>query len=278
MNLQEFYSRYLEYTQVSHSQATHKSVKYAFDNMLAYFGSDIDITTISMDRCEMFLLSSYKHTKYGAALFLRTLKAAFNKAIHWKLVDSNPFKNIRLPKIARRHPAFIDKNQLQDILDNTPNKDLCDIYESAFHTGMRISELLSIQWSNVDMFKRILIVRNTEEFTTKSKLERVIPINLPFYSILERLQERKHITGPYVFRQYNKFYISHTFRKVVDSLNLSKDIHLHSLRHSFASNLVNKGASLYVVKELMGHADYKTTQIYAHLQREALEDAVKLLN
>ena len=275
--LQDFQTRYLQYCDISHSKSTLKSVRYAFNNLLTYFGPTTLLPNLTLDQLEMFLLQAHKHTKYGAALFHRTLKAAFNKAIHWKLLEENHFKHIRLPKIPRKHPAFIDKNQLQDILDSADNKDLCDIWECAFHTGMRIGELMALKWEHIDMHKKVLVVSNTAEFCTKSKLERVIPINLPFYQILIRLNNLK-INHPYVFRQYNKYYISHSFRKVVDRLGMSKDIHLHSLRHSFASNLVNKGASLYVVKELMGHADYKTTQIYAHLQQEALIDAVSLLN
>jgi integrase/recombinase XerD len=67
------------------------------------------------------------------------------------------------------------------------------------------------------------------------------------------------------------------FRKILSKSNLSDKIYFHTLRHSFASQLVQKGVSLYVVKELLGHEDLSTTQIYAHLQQQNLRDAVNLL-
>ena len=71
--------------------------------------------------------------------------------------------------------------------------------------------------------------------------------------------------------------VSKQFKKVVRKSNLSEKIHFHTLRHSFASLLVQKGVSLYVVKELLGHEDLATTQIYSHLQKQNLMDAVNLL-
>jgi integrase/recombinase XerD len=75
----------------------------------------------------------------------------------------------------------------------------------------------------------------------------------------------------------NEDYISKTFKQAVRDAELDNSIHFHSLRHSFASSLVQKGVSLYVVKELLGHEDLATTQIYSHLQKENLTEAVNLL-
>jgi len=76
----------------------------------------------------------------------------------------------------------------------------------------------------------------------------------------------------------NEDYVSKRFKRAVRSAGLSEDIHFHTLRHSFASNLIQKGASIYVVKELLGHESISTTQIYSHLQSENLTQAVNLLN
>ena len=75
----------------------------------------------------------------------------------------------------------------------------------------------------------------------------------------------------------NEDYVSKQFKKVVREASLSENIHFHTLRHSFASILIQKGASIYAVKELRGHENISTTQIYSHLQQKNLEDAIALL-
>jgi len=77
--------------------------------------------------------------------------------------------------------------------------------------------------------------------------------------------------------KFNSDYVTKKFKDAVRLSIINQEVHFHTLRHSFASNLVQKGVSLYVVKELLGHEDIKTTQIYAHLRRENLFEAVNLL-
>jgi len=75
----------------------------------------------------------------------------------------------------------------------------------------------------------------------------------------------------------NEDYVSKQLKKAVRDSGLNDNIHFHTLRHSFASRLIQKGASVFVVKELFGHEDIKTTQIYSHLQTENLAEAINLL-
>ncbi|MEJ2614304.1 MAG: tyrosine-type recombinase/integrase [Ignavibacteriaceae bacterium] len=128
---------------------------------------------------------------------------------------------------------------------------------------------------------------NTEEFTTKGKRERVIPINETLYPLLQkRLPKVINIKfDDLVFHKngfkYNGDYISRKLKKAVrktaEKLPINPALHFHDLRHSFASTLVKKGVSLFVVKELLGHKDIKTTQIYSHLTVDTLREAVKVL-
>jgi len=92
-----------------------------------------------------------------------------------------------------------------------------------------------------------------------------------------RGQQNDFIFNRYEGIKLNESYISKRFKRAVRSAKLNDDIHFHSLRHSFASALVQRGVSLYAVKELLGHEDIKTTQIYSHLQKENLSKAVNLL-
>jgi integrase/recombinase XerD len=131
----------------------------------------------------------------------------------------------------------------------------------------------------------IIKVENSNSFTTKNKKERIVPINKTLYNILiKRYPKIIDIKlNDYVFYRVkgislNSFYVSKSFKKAVRKSGLDERIHFHSLRHSFASGLVQRGVSLYVVKELLGHQDITTTQIYSHIQNENLFDAVKTLD
>jgi integrase/recombinase XerD len=127
------------------------------------------------------------------------------------------------------------------------------------------------------------MVKNSKQFNSKSKRERIIPIHSKVKTILQTLHPlEKNLQNSFVFYRYqgiklNENFVSKQFKKSVRTSGLDNAIHFHSLRHSFASALVQRGVSLYAVKELLGHEDIKTTQIYSHLQKENLIQAVNLL-
>ncbi len=89
----------------------------------------------------------------------------------------NPLKKVKLPQIPKSLPAFINNEELKTIVANTKSIDLKDIFAVGFHTGMRLSEIINLKWSAINLTERIITVQNNESFTTKNKQERVIPIN-----------------------------------------------------------------------------------------------------
>ncbi|MHB1688339.1 MAG: tyrosine-type recombinase/integrase [Ignavibacteriaceae bacterium] len=106
-----------------------------------------------------------------------------------------------------------------------------------------------------------------------------------FFLLLKgRIPAKIHqINDEYVFYKlsgvpYLPNYVSHNFKKALKKANVNQSLHMHSLRHGFASRLVQNGVSLYVVKELLGHADVSTTRQYSHLQKEHLQNAIDKLD
>ncbi|MFZ2325086.1 MAG: tyrosine-type recombinase/integrase [Ignavibacteriaceae bacterium] len=140
-----------------------------------------------------------------------------------------------------------------------------------------------MRWNWIDFLQNQITVKCSDEFQTKSKKERIVPMSEKVRSIFfRRFNSASHNPDEVVFysRKGKMLYqeaISKQFKKVIRKSNLSDKIHSHTLRHSFASVLVQKGVSLYVVKELLGHEDLATTQIYSHLQKQNLKDAINLL-
>ena len=284
ITLKQFNTEYLSFVKSTLSNGYFKNVEYSFKLLTNKFGNDITLKKINSYQIESLLTERFSKAKYATSLALRTLKSAFKKAVEWNYLEVNPFTKIKLPNVVKPIPVFIYEKELNKIIEKENRKDFKDIYLFGFHTGCRISEILNMKWNSVDFENEIITVKNDKSFTTKSKKDRVIPINeklltmlkgrIPFISSIDK--------SDYIFEKtkgviYRADTVSKCFKKDVRDAKLNDRIHIHTLRHSFASNLVKNNISLYVVKELLGHQDISTTQIYSHLTVDSLRNAVKVL-
>ena len=284
--LEDFEKKYSEHVKANLSNKYFLNVKLSFRQLIDHTGN-IPITKLNYQLFDNFFTQTFSRTKQGAVTYYRILKSAFNRAVQWEYLAENPIVKIKLPKIPQNHPSFLSEIELQIILSKEKNTLLKDIYIFAFNTGMRITEIVYLKWDQISFEERNIRVMNTEEFTTKGKRERIIPMNEKVFSILQKMVPKiiDIQKSNYVFknnrRRFNSEYISKSFKEAVKEAAkenlIDTKIHFHDLRHSFASNLAQKGVSLYVIKELLGHTDIKTTLIYAHLKPENLRNAVELL-
>jgi len=277
--LSQFIAEYTEHIRNNYSVKYLSSVELVFRKLTSYLTGDIKISEFNKIVAEKFLLHVFSYSKHSAHMYHRTLKAAFQKAITWNYINVNPAKGIKLPKVPAKHPAFITASELGKIREFIRDQDIRDIVTVGFYSGMRLSEILHLRWGAVNFKSATITVENTDTFTTKGKRERVIPIHKRILDILARRDIRNG--NSYIFSKHGKLYrqdfISKKFKKAVRDAKLSEDIHFHSLRHSLASNLVQRGVSLYIVKDILGHESILTTQTYSHLQNEALTNAVNVL-
>jgi len=158
---------------------------------------------------------------------------------------------------------------------------LADIVFFAFYTGLRLMEQLNLKVRNIDLIEMLITVGD-KQYKTKTRRQRVVPISENLVSIIERRVAGKS-KDDYVFafrngKRFTGDYVSKTFKKACRKAGLDEEIRYHSLRHSFCSNLVQQGVSLYVVKELAGHSSISTTEIYSHLNLDALKEAINKFN
>jgi len=310
VTLRVFAKEYSDLIKQNRSAAYYKSVGNSFKHLTDYFGLQKSIQSIGLKEVENFLSHLQRKVAKGNRVYYRTLKAAFNKAIDWGYISENYFKKVKLPKKQRVNPAYLKCEQLSVISDLIENKVIQDVVVFAFYTGMRLNEIVNLRWKNVNLETKVITVGD-EEFTTKGKNQRYIPISdEALTSILssrqkrDKLQEMKNATprilriqnplyvsplkkggenAAYVFSKPNGMrwtgdYISKKFKDACRIAGIDKAIHFHSLRHSFASNLAQKGVSLYTIKELLGHSSIATTEIYSHLNMESLKEAIGKLN
>ncbi len=271
ISLSVFKKEYINYVEQNKTRHYIRSIKLSFKQFMDFIG-DIALNQISTRLIDKFISGIYSRSPYAAKLYYSTIKAAFTKAVDWNYLNENPFKKIKAPKMSKSFPVFISELELTEILNNTKTQLLKDIFTTAFYTGMRLGELLNMKWNWIDFSQNIITIKNSDEFKSKSKRERIIPIHSKVKVILQtRFPIGKQQQHNFIFFRYsgiklNEDFISKQFKKTVRGAKLNDKIHYHSLRHSFASALVQRGVSLYAIKELLGHEDIKTTQIYSHLQ------------
>ena len=291
VTLRVFVNEYSNLIKQNRSNAYHVSVMSSFKHLIEFFGVHKSIREIGLKEIENFCSYLQQKVKSGSRVYFRTLKTAFNKAVEWNYVRENYFTKIKLPKKQKMVPAFINSNQLSDISAMIKILVVENIVVFAFYTGMRLDEIINLRWKNVDLENRVITVGD-ENFITKGRKQRFIPICEEVFSKLISLKKTPSFILPLgkgennsgiVFckkdgSKYCGNYVSRKFKNACIVAGMGGAIHFHSLRHSFASNLIQKGVSLYTIKELLGHSSITTTEIYSHLNMDPLREAVKKLD
>lgn len=282
VTLRVFAEEYSSLIKENRSAGYHKSVIASLKHLTDYFGNQKPIHSLELKDVESFISHLQRKVVKGYRVYVKTLKAAFNKAVDWSYVKENYFVKVKLQKKQQVNPAYIDEEQLELICKQVEASIVKDFVVTAFYTGMRLNELVNLTWRNVNLNTRIITVGD-EEFTTKGRNQRYIPIcDEALTSILNQRENEKIIPigSKYVFskpsgEKYTGDYFSKAFKKACRAAGIDKSIHFHSLRHSFASNLAQKGVSLYTIKELLGHSSISTTEIYSHLNVDSLKEAIR---
>lgn len=283
MALQNFVDEYLAYVERNRAVKTLEGVRLVCKYLLSYFSPLRSIETIKLKDAECYLDSLKKSAPKGVYNYHRVLKAMWNKAIQWNYIRENPFEKIKLKKRQRISPAFVTEEQLEDIINSTDNEIVRDVIIIAFYTGCRLGELVNLTWQDVNLKDNLLIIGNNS-YQTKSRQQRVIPIHFRVEEILiKRFPKIIKRENPYVFCKSNGYcfttdYFSKRFKRACRKAGMDEAIHFHTLRHSFASSLVQSGVPLYSIKELLGHSSISCTEIYSHLNLNSLRDAISKLN
>lgn len=219
-------------------------------------------------------------TARSKAHYLTVFNSFYNYLIFSEKLTKNPCDGISSPKLEKKLPSYLTNEEIDRLFNirllkpvDYRNKAML---ETLYATGTRISELINLTLSQIDFDECIIRV------TGKGKKERIIPLA---DSAIDALKEyiynyRKFLikdTTDYVFINKDGNKISRQgFFKILKSLcqkaGIKKEVSPHTLRHSFATNLLNNGADLRVIQELLGHENLETTEIYSHLSNKKIED------
>jgi len=189
----------------------------------------------------------------------RHLHKAFETAKLWEYIEDNPFREVKPPRIFKAPPRFIPATEIGLFIAGIEDFDKRMFITALYATGRRRCELLGLRWADVDMDKREYRVH-----VSKVHRDTILPMSQLFRDVLIE-QQMFHGHGEMVFPKWrNPDSVTHWVK-----LELVKggypDLHLHHLRHSFASAYVEAGGNIFTLSKLLTHSNVNTTQIYSHL-------------
>ena len=261
-----------------HSEIMSKEINLRV-HLLPFFGK------VPLEKIDSQMVERYKREKLKTTLNsktinnqLSTLRKCLNVAVEWQILDNIP--RIKLLKTTPSKFYYLEELECKRLLDNTKGN-LHDMILLGLNTGLRFGEIIALTWDDVDLNRNILSVNKSISKgilgSTKSNRNRFVPISNQLHEMLQH-RARK---GELIFSENNTYikqrkYIYHIYRAC--RVSHVKKIGWHVLRHTFASQLAQKGISLKAIQELLGHSDIQTTMRYAHLSPKELRSAIDVLN
>lgn len=248
----------------------------------------LEKVTYAKIREYVLFIQKFNYTRTTLARKISAIRSFYKYLYRERLVEINPASALRIPKRSRSLPKFLTENEIEQILNSinisTPagfrNK---TILELLYATGMRVSELSNLKFENLDLDhdeikvlgkgakERIVLVSHRAKDILQTYIKTVRPL----------ISKDKDLSSPeqedYVFVNNTGFRLQpQTIRiainDVCEKIQLPKNVTPHVFRHSFATKLLEKGADLRVVQELLGHASISNTQIYTHVTTERMRE------
>jgi integrase/recombinase XerC len=230
-------------------------------------------------------LQFMKENNYSKATMARklaTLRSFFKFANKRGMTGNNPMLTIRTPKQEKRLPKFMTEEQMAKLLTTPKDNDVLGardkaMLEAMYSTGIRVSELIGLNVDDVDFTGNVIRVRG------KGKKERIAPMGQTaltaiqkYMALRSQLLKEGQTGGPLFVNKHGQRLSTRSVRRKLDKYlieaGLDPDISPHTLRHSFATHMLNHGADLRAVQELLGHQSLSTTQVYTHLTTNRIKD------
>ncbi len=272
-----------ENTLRSYSADLNQLIAWADENGL---GGE-DVARFTPDHLREFLLflraGPVSYSLATVARKVSAVKAFFRFLLKRGYVSSNPMAAVRTPKFRRRLPVYLEEAEVERLLESVQGDDVFArrdraILECLYSAGLRASELVALDTDSVDMSQGAAVVRG------KGGKERMVffgPYALEALRSYLRLrpslvQEDASSSGPLFVNRFGTRLTTRSLQRIIAkhclAAGLPRGVTPHTLRHSFATHMLNKGADLRLIQELLGHSSIATTQIYTHLSPERLRE------
>jgi len=296
MAFSEELQRYLQFVKVEKGLAKNSAISYKNDleRYLLYLKRDCKLTGlggVTLSHIEQFLdeLSGLELSPGTIARNISSIRSFHEFAVVENYAVANPAELVSLPKKAEKLPEVLSASEVQQIIeqaDRTLDAGIRDaaILEALYATGMRVSELTSLELDN--LYFEIGFIR----VIGKGNKERLVPVGSMAQSAIEHYIEtaRERFINPKKRpKTENKLFLNqrggplsrmsiwNIVNKYAQKAEITKNVYPHIFRHSFATHLLEGGADLRAVQEMLGHSSIITTEIYTHVDRSFLHQAHK---
>ena len=280
-----YISDFLSYLEVEANYSKNTINSYENDlNKFEEYYKNKDLLKITSKDIEKYIQTLSDLAPTTVSHNISSLKTFYSYFLKQGRISNNPTDGIKSPKLGIHLPTYLTIDEVNKLLDievtdafSSINK---AILELMYASGLRISEVISLEFKNIDYDECIIRVMG------KGSKERIVPVNdyaikyLKEYIDNYRPELVKNEINNYIFlnnhgRMLTRQGIFKMIKNYAALKNIKKTIGPHTLRHTFATHLLENGADLRVIQELLGHSDISTTQIYTHLTKEALHNEYK---
>lgn len=285
----EYMDAFLHYLQFEKKYSTHTLVSYQTDlNQFTEF-LHTQFTIDSVDVISHIHIKSWLASQINEGLTSRsvnrkltTLKTFYRFLLREGHVKTNPLIKIQGPKVEKRLPVFVDQRSINNLFDSDshfthePESQVSRMLMlTLYTTGMRLSELRQLRVGDVDVYKSQVKVLG------KRNKQRIIPITVELLNeLVAYIKQHEKQQDDYLFSDPDKKMLNPRKIYAIVNRHLSNVTTIekrspHVLRHTFATHLLNNGADLNAIKELLGHANLAATQVYTHNSIERLKKVYK---
>ena len=266
-----------------HTIKAYKNDLTRFNLFLNQGKSRIKFKEINRNDIRRFLADEYEnqYTSKTVARRLATIKSFFKYLVKVELIEDNVSIHIHSPKVPKKLPNFIDKNLIDVLMSSPPLGTLIGVRDRAvlelfYSTGVRLSELVNINIGDFHIDKKLVRVIG------KGNKERIIPYGKTAESAIENYLKMRNLSFKPVFarsplfvnsseKRISKRTIQRRMNNYIKLVADGKSVGPHLLRHTFATHLLDNGADIRAVKDLLGHSSLSSTQIYTHVSIDKLK-------
>lgn len=292
MKISDAYAQFLNWCRVERAYSLNTVENYNIaleqfrEYMLEIYETEPELELLDIDDVRPFLgwLHDKGLNKTSLRMKLSALKSFFKYCLKLDLIEKNPAVGVIAPKLQKKLPSFILQSEAENLMESFSSDDPVGarnlaLAELLYSSGLRISEALNLKIGDIDLKKRLV------RTIGKGKKERVTPVGvqavqaiteyLKFRPSLVKNTEEKTLFLTAKGKKLNPATAYRIIHKAMSGITEAPQKSPHVLRHSFATHLLDNGADIMSVSEMLGHSSLSTTQVYTHVSIERLKSAYK---